>query len=214
MPFYEKINYKDVNVLLWKYAESDVFNEKRLIESDNVEKIQNYHPKKKAEYLMIRQLKELEYPNYKILYKSQGQPYLQPQDAYISVTHSYPFAGLAISKSRVGLDFELVQPKIEKIKDKFLHPNEHKWIDNAFSIEYLTIIWAIKEALYKLHPSKYWSLKKHYEVFPFELNNLDEVSCRIFDEHFEDCYTAKVMAIENYYLAIIQENHEINYKIP
>jgi hypothetical protein len=27
----------------------------------------------------------------------------------------------------------------------------------------------VKEALYKIHHSKHWSLKKHYDVLPFEL---------------------------------------------
>lgn len=214
MPFYKEIKYQNVSVLLWKYDENDVFDSEKLIEKENMDKVKNYHHKKLSEYLMVRQLKNVDYPHHKILYKKIGQPYLNPQDAYVSVTHSFPFAGLAISKSRVGIDFEKIQPKIERVQHKFLHPTESHWISEEQRTDYLTIIWAIKEALYKLHPSKYWSFKKYYEIFPFTLNALDEISCRIFDENFEDRYTAKVIKIENYYLAMIKEQHQIQYQIP
>ena len=79
--------------------------------------------------------------------------------------------------------------------------------------EVLVVIWAIKEALYKLHPSKYWSLKKHYEVEEFDLNSLSQISCRVFDADFEDVYQADVFKLENYYYAIIEENHQLNFKM-
>lgn len=214
MPFYKEIKYQNISVLLWKYHEKDLFNPEDLIEKENLEKVKNYHHKKLSEYLMVRQLKNIQYPKHKILYKKIGQPYLEPQDAYVSVSHSFPFAGLAISKNRVGIDVEKIRPKIQKIQHKFLYSTENEWIMDARRTEYLTVIWAIKEALYKLHPSKYWSLKKHYEVSPFDLENLSEIPCRIFDAEFEDQYIAKVIKVEDYYVAMIQENHQINYQIP
>lgn len=157
---------------------------------------------------MIRELKNLKFPNSTILYRKNGAPYLSDENVFMSVTHSYPFAGIAFSKNRVGIDFERVQPKMTKVKHKFLHPNEYEWIENAFELQYLTIIWAIKEALYKLHPSKYWSLKKHYEVDSFRLNHLNQIKCRVFDDEFEDRFIAKVIAIEDYYLAIIDDSND------
>ncbi|WP_228411053.1 hypothetical protein [Chryseobacterium taklimakanense] len=43
---------------------------------------------------------------------------------------------------------------------------------------------------------------------------MNEIKCRVFDENFEDRYIAKVIQIEDFYFAIIEENHKINYKIP
>ncbi|AZI23109.1 4'-phosphopantetheinyl transferase superfamily protein [Chryseobacterium taklimakanense] len=214
MPFYQDFTDENATILFWKYNEHDQFNQWELIQPEDFEKVQNYHPKKMAEYLMIRKLLRMAKPDHKILYQSIGKPYLYPKDDFISITHSYPFAALAISKKRVGIDIERIMPKILNIKSKFLHESETVWTKNADEVKFLTVIWVIKEALYKLHPSKYWSLKKHYEVEPFELNDLNEIKCRVFDENFEDRYIAKVIKIEDFYFAIIEENHKINYKIP
>lgn len=214
MPFYQDFSDENATIFFWKYDDEDYFNDEELIEPENYQKVENYHPKKLKEYLMIRKMLKMQLPEHKILYKTIGQPYLSPKDFFISITHSFPYASLAISKKRVGIDIEKIMPKILRIKNKFVHPNEICWTENENEVEYLTVIWVIKEALYKLHPSKFWSLKKNYEVEKFCLNDLSAVKCRVFDADFEDRYIAKVMKIDALYFAIIEENHQINFKIP
>lgn len=214
MPFYKDFSDENASILFWKYEDEDVFDEKKLIESEDFEKVTNYHPKKLKEYLMIREMLKMQLPEHKILYRTEGQPYLFPKDYFISITHSFPFASIAISKKRVGIDIEKAMPKILKIKHKFLHNSEISWTSTAHEVEFLTIIWVIKEALYKLHPSKFWSLKNHYEVQPFSLEDLSAVKCRVFDENFEDQYIARISKIEDFYFAVIEENHTLNYQIP
>ncbi len=211
MPFYQDFTDENAYILFWKYDEEDTFDEAALIEEENIEKVRAYHPKKFLEYLMIRRLLKMMLPEHKILYKTIGQPYLSPKDAYISITHSYPFAALALSQKRVGIDLERIMEKITRIKHKFLHPSEILWTENENEVRFLTVIWVIKEAIYKLHPSKYWSLKDHYEVEEFDLKDLSSVKCRVFDDTFEDCYVARVTMIEDFYFAIIEEHHQINY---
>ena len=70
-------------------------------------------------------------------------------------------------------------------------------------MEYLTIIWSVKESLYKIHHSKHWSLKKHYEVLPFNMENLHSVQCRVYDENGSDDYYARVEFIEDYVFTIV-----------
>ncbi len=213
MPFYRDLSTEDSSILFWKFEEGDDLPESLIGKADS-EKILHYHPKKLLEYLMIRKLLHQIKPDHQIRYKNAGQPYLFPTDAYISVSHSFPFGVLAVSKKRVGIDMEKIVPKIQRVKHKFLHETEVSWTQTERETEMLTVIWAIKEALYKLHPCKYWSLKKFYEVAPFDLDDLSQVKCRVFDENFEDCYTAEVSRIENYFFAVIEENHQINYNIP
>lgn len=213
MPFFKDYTTTDSTILFWKYSNKDTFNSELLIEQENREKVENFHPKKRIEYLMIRQMLKSVFPDHKILYKSIGQPYLFPKDAFISITHSYPFAALAISKKRVGIDIERIMPKIHRIKEKFVHPDEAIWVKGEHETELLTVIWVIKEALYKLHPSKYWSLKKHYKVEPFSLDDLSDVKCCVFDSKYEDRYSAKITKVEDLYFAIIEENHKLNFPI-
>ena len=173
MPLYKDFSTDIATILIWTYDEDEIFDHQNLTEEENRERVERFLPEKLAEYLMIRTMLKKVYPHHKILYKTIGQPYLFPKEAFISITHSFPLAALAISQKRIGIDLEKATPKILRIKEKFTHPNEVLWISKEQEVDFLTVIWVIKEALYKLHPSKYWSLKKHYEVQPFDLNHID-----------------------------------------
>lgn len=209
MPFYQDYSDNNAIVLCWKYGDGDDFDEKLLTAAEDLEKVQHYHPKKKLEHLMVRQLLKKVMPAHTIKYKTIGEPYLWPADAHISISHSFPFAALAISSARVGIDLEKPMPKILKIKHKFLHPSETLWTEgHEHETELITVIWAIKESLYKLHTSKYWSLKKHYEVDPFDLDHLSAVKCRVFDDFFCHEFTARVVMVEDFYFAFVEDENQ------
>lgn len=210
MPFYHDYSDENAVILYWKYGEEDNFNVDELIEPENLERAKDYHPKKLIEHLMVRQMLKMLLPEHKIMYKTIGEPYLWPNTAQISITHSFPFASLAVSKNRVGIDLEKVNSKILRIKHKFLHESEHLWTqDKENEVELLTIIWVIKESLYKVHPSKYWSLKDHYQIDPFNMEDLSEIKCRVFDDFFSHDFTAKVFKIEEFYFAIVEETRDV-----
>lgn len=151
---------------------------------------------------MVRKMLKVLLPNHKILYRDNGEPYLFPQDHHISISHSYPLAALAISKKRVGIDLEKRKEKIKKIRHKFIL-HEDSYIDNSEEVDFLTAIWCVKEALYKIHHSKHWSLKKHYDVLPFELKEEFTVKSRVYDLENEDFYTAKINFFDNYCFAVV-----------
>ena len=44
MPFFKDYNDDQAKILVWKYDETDVFNEKQLIIPEDFEKVINYHP--------------------------------------------------------------------------------------------------------------------------------------------------------------------------
>ena len=214
MPFYHDYSDENAVILYWKYGEEDNFNVDELIEPENLERAKDYHPKKLIEHLMVRQMLKMLLPDHKIMYKTIGEPYLWPNTAQISITHSFPFASLAVSKNRVGIDLEKVNSKILRIKHKFLHESEHTWTqDKENEVELLTVIWVIKESLYKVHPSKYWSLKDHYQIDPFNMEDLSEIKCRVFDDFFSHDFTAKVFKIEEFYFAIVEETRDVEVNL-
>ena len=203
MPLHSVIKTDNSSVQIWKTNEEETeFFLAMELSADREASVQS-HPKKKVEYRMVRHMQQLELPDSTILYKENGQPYLDCEDVFISISHSYPYAAFAWSQKPVGIDLEQIKSKITRVKGKFLNDNEMQWLPTVDEQEYLTVIWAIKEALYKLHPSKYWSLKKHYEVSPFSLENLANVPCKVFDEHFEDVFTAKVSKVDDCYFALV-----------
>ena len=202
MPLYKDFSDIKAKILLWKYEEGEVFDLKNLLEPENSDRIKDYHPKKLLETLMVRQILKDELPGYKILYEER-KPYLLPNDYEISITNSFPFAVLAYSKSKIGIDIERFNPKLLRLQDKFVYPEEREFIPKGEEIEYLTIIWAVKESLYKIHHSKHWSLKKHYEVLPFSRENLHSVQCRVYDEHSSDHFYARVEFFDDFVFTVV-----------
>ncbi|AYO57296.1 4'-phosphopantetheinyl transferase [Chryseobacterium sp. 6424] len=202
MSLYRDFSDKQATILLWKYDETESLDPHELLEPENYEKVKGYHPVKLKELLLVRKILRSVLPGHKILYDGRV-PYLEPNDFHISITHSFPFAALAISENEVGIDIEPFNPKITKIRHKFLQEEESYFIESQKEVTYLTVIWSLKESLYKIHHSKYWSLKKHYEVRPFDLSYPYDIQCRVHDDKVSDLYTARVEFFENYCLTVV-----------
>ena len=202
MPLYRDFSDENATILLWKYDEKEELNPNELLEEENYDKIKDYHPTKLKELLLVRKILKSILPEHKILYRDRT-PYLFPNDFEISITHSFPFAALAISKNKIGIDIEPFNEKILRIQHKFLFPEEAGFIEKNREVAYLTVIWSLKESLYKIHHSNYWSLKKHYEVKPFDLNFPYNIMCRVHDENVSDLYKARVEFFENYCFTIV-----------
>lgn len=202
MPLYRDFSDHNATILLWKFDEKEDLNPELLLEKENFEKVKEYHPTKLKELLLVRKILKSILPTHKILYNGR-EPYLDPPDFDISITHSFPFAALAVSKNKVGIDIEPFNPKILKIQHKFLNDEETGFIEKKKETAYLTVIWSVKESLYKIHHSNYWSLKKHYEVKPFSLHFPFNIVCRVHDDRVSDLYKARVEFFENYCLTIV-----------
>ena len=204
MPLYRDFSDHNATILVWKYNEEDDLKAEELLEPENADKVKDYHPKKMLEVLMVRKLLKSLKPNSKILYKDR-EPYLDTMDAEISITHSFPYAALALSKNKIGIDVEKFSPKILRLIDKFTYENERGFIPENHADTFYTIIWSVKESMYKIHHSKHWSLKKHYEVKPFELKCLFDISCRVHDEQISDEFKARVKFFDDYCFTIVEE---------
>ena len=204
MPIFKNYIFESIQICFWIFSEDDELTAEQLIEKENEERFSKYHPNKLAEVLMVRKMLKKLLPGSKILYKDCGEPYLSPNNYNISISHSFPMVSIAISKNRIGIDLEKVKEKIIRIKDKFIL-NEKSFIPNDNEEKYLTAIWCVKEALYKIHHSKHWSLKKHYEVMPFVLSDNIEVDCRVYDEVAEDFFKAKITFFDDYCFAVVEE---------
>lgn len=86
---------------------------------------------------------------------THGKPYLFNQPYHISLSHSFDYAAVMISKSRpVGIDIELIKEKVERIAHKFMKPAELDFIDEANKVAHLYICWCAKEAVYKCYGRK------------------------------------------------------------
>ncbi len=203
MPVYREFLEKDYQIFIWKYEDGEVFVKEELLELENFPKVEVYSQLKLLEVLMVRKLLKTKFPKYKIYYQDKI-PYLYPRDFEISITHSFPFSVLGISKKKIGIDIEKINQRILNLKDKFAHPDETKLVPESWEMEYFTRLWAIKEGLYKIHKSKLHSFKNHYKIASFD-EQTTEIQCSVYGVDFEDFFVARIEEVEDYCLAIVLE---------
>jgi len=83
-----------------------------------------------------------------------GKPFLEGDENHISISHSGSWIAVLISsRPHIGIDVQRVEARIQKLAHKFVHDQELTYLqNNTFSLSYnqqLTLIWCIKEAIYK-----------------------------------------------------------------
>ncbi|HUH32836.1 MAG TPA: 4'-phosphopantetheinyl transferase superfamily protein [Daejeonella sp.] len=138
-----------------------------------------------------------------------GKPYLANFPHFISLSHSFDYAAVMISKNKpVGIDIELIKDKIERIAHKFMNEDELSFIDAQHRTEHLYISWCAKEAIYKLQGKKNVSFLDNIRLSAFNYRpsgsfkaSLElEHSSQDFEVHFErmDGYMIGYVADDNY----------------
>lgn len=202
MPLYKDFSDDKSIIRIWKYDETDDLSVDTLLNEEEKISFEQYHPKRLQELLMIRKMLYEIKSNSRILYLD-SQPFLEDNSAHISITHAFPFAAIAISQKKIGIDLEKISTRILQIIDKFVYENERLYIPEHQQEIYYTIIWSIKESLYKLHHAKHWSLKKHYKVHPFSLLDLSEINCEVYDEKVSEKFVAKCFLFDNHCFTVV-----------
>jgi 4'-phosphopantetheinyl transferase len=64
----------------------------------------------------------------------------------------------------VGIDIERMRPRIEKVRERFLHTEESASINKDKVLEQLTLAWCAKEALYKLYGQRNLDFRENIRV--------------------------------------------------
>ncbi len=99
---------------------------------------------------------------------TNGKPFLSNFPHFISLSHSYDYAAVMVSKNKaVGIDIEILKDKIERIAAKFMSREELDFIGDTNRIEHLYSCWCAKEAIYKLHGKKNVSFLENIKLMPF-----------------------------------------------
>lgn len=103
-----------------------------------------------------------------------GKPYLVNYNYHISLSHSYDYAAVMISRDdtkKVGLDMELIKHKIKLVRHKFLSDVELAQKQIGDNINGLYVCWCAKEAIYKWHGKKQLEFKRDIHIKPFKLRD-------------------------------------------
>ena len=146
---------------VWKIEEEENFFLSKVSVQRNIT-----HPHKRLQHLAGRYLLKFLFPDFPLsLIKVADtlKPFLENEAYHFSISHCGDYAAVIVSKDlRVGVDIEIPNEKVARIKHKFLHEDELAIIKNlnsAYSpvtpLQTLTILWSCKEAIFK-----WWSFGK------------------------------------------------------
>lgn len=148
--FYQQDINQDTRLAVWKIEEEESF----FLEKASLKR-EITHPHKRLQHLAGRYLLGYLFPDFPaelIEIADTRKPFLPDEQYHFSISHCGDFAAAIVSKTeRVGIDVELLTPRVEKIKHKFLHPDELQMVDQGTvdRIQLLTLLWSAKEAMFK-----------------------------------------------------------------
>lgn len=180
MPLYKTIQPDSQTVVkIWKIAESyDDLMQPLDLKPNSLKRVLGMKSElHQRGFLSVRHLlREFGYTDQDLYYDDNGKPYLK-DGKHISITHSFIFSGVIISDAEVGIDIEKQRPKITIIAHKFVDYEFNYLAENNVDyINKLTVIWCIKESLYKLFATPGMLFREHFLVIPFMLEDKETVA--------------------------------------
>lgn len=125
--FFQQEVDDDTRLAVWRIEEEESFFNVPL-----QREITHHH--KRLQHLAGRYLLRLLFPDFPlslIKIADTRKPYLEDEAYHFSISHCSDYAAAIVSKfKRVGIDIEVPTPKVEKIKQKFLHKEELRMVND------------------------------------------------------------------------------------
>lgn len=170
MPLFYQHNINQYTKLgVWYIDEEEDFFLKKV---PIVRNITHWH--KRLQHLAGRYLLQKLYPGFPyhlIEIADTRKPFLPDEKYHFSISHCGDYAAVIISKvARVGIDIELVTPKVDMIKHKFLGDSEMLLIEKN-NLQQLTLLWNCKEAVFKWYGKGGVDFKKNILIEKISMNN-------------------------------------------
>lgn len=127
---------------------------------------------------------------YIIVYSTHGKPYIKGSDWELSISHTKEYIALILSKDKkVGVDIEILDPRIKRIENKFLRDDERAFIHHNHYLEQLYIIWSAKETLFKIYEKGGLIFKENLIVHPFDYSEKGTIKADIIKDNHQKTYT-------------------------
>ena len=129
-------------------------------------------------FLSVRRLlQEAGYSDFDIYYDEFGKPHLN-DGTDISITHSFEFSAIILSDRKIGIDIEMRREMVARLDYKFIE-HEFSYLNKNNHEDYisrLTVIWGVKEAIFKIRNEKAISFKDNIQVNPFEMGDEETIA--------------------------------------
>ncbi len=151
MPLYCRWGIRPgIEVWLWRIVESEVAlrRDLRLTPDEEDFLATLKHARRRREWLAVRRLAYRQVGLGPIRYRDGGAPFVSGR--FVSISHADGWAALAVGNVPMGLDIEILSPRILPLCHRFSTLCEAAAFPFADRIKRATVIWTLKEATYKL----------------------------------------------------------------
>jgi phosphopantetheinyl transferase len=203
MPFFYQQNINDTaHLAIWAIREPLSFFEEGMqlpIPIQNEER--------RIQHLAVRLLFKLMMPEIDLadlILADNGKPYLKGVPFHFSFSHCKGYAACAVCDNRpIGIDIEIIHPRILKVAHKFLNDKEKDalaGLTEDASLQQLAFFWAAKEAMYKQHEQLGIDFSRDFYIPTLTTNKQGSMSAFILhkelnkevtlDYHFGDDYVS------------------------
>ena len=174
MPFFYQQNINEnEHLAIWSITEPLSFFEEGMTVDVNIQ-----NEDRKIQHLAVRLLFSLMMPEANmndLVMADNGKPYLKGVPFHFSFSHCKGYAACAVSDHfPIGIDIEIIHPRIAKVAHKFLNDAEKAMLVNLneeVALKQLAFFWAAKEAMYKKHEQLGIDFARDFNIL--NLTNLD-----------------------------------------
>lgn len=211
MAFYKSIAIQPGTTLyLWKITEDfdTLFREVRLkdVSLARLEGMKSESHQKG--FMAVRMLlQHLGYSDFDLYYDEWGKPHLQTaslqdqkdesKEIHISISHSGGFSGILVSDVNVGLDIEQLKQKTLHIASRFMDVSHLEGLSETEQIKKATVIWGIKETVFKVKNEVGISFPDHISEKPFTFED-KKTTAKLGFNNQTQYFDAVFDAVEDY----------------
>ena len=174
--FYQHNINQETKLGIWRIEEPETFFLEKVPLKRDVS-----HPFKRLQHLAGRYLLSYLFPEFpleEIRIADTRKPFLASEKFHFSISHCGNYAAAIVStNSRVGVDIELITPRIERLAHKFLNEEEVHFFNEDYAMfldqwglrgrvfqEFLTLIWNAKEAIFKWYGRGELDFRRHMKL--------------------------------------------------
>tara|TARA_B100001063_G_scaffold78822_1_gene73350 strand:+ start:3804 stop:4436 length:633 start_codon:yes stop_codon:yes gene_type:complete len=197
------------DLLLWKLSETEtqLNNLVNLSISSKLRLDLIKSSSQRKQFLGVQNLLSLHNINNEILfYDNNGKPHLL-NNKFISISHSFDYCGVIVSDVKVGIDIEKFRSKILNISKKFVSESDLALIKES-SVENITKVWSIKEAVYKAFGHNKIDFKKNIIIKSVN-KEFNKATVLIFNNEISENYSIEIYNFSQYICCVAKLNRLI-----
>jgi len=198
MPLSNPNDFIPIDLFLWKLSETEIeLNSNIDLSLSSISKLDLIKSStQRKQFLGVQNLLKLhKINNGSLFYDKNGKPHLS-NNKFISISHSFEYCGVIVSDVKVGLDIEKFRSKILNISKKFISESDWNLIKLS-SVENVTKVWTIKEAVFKAFGHKAIDFKKNIIITSIN-KKFNKASVSISNNQITENYNIEIYNFSQY----------------